>query len=119
MQVEITRLLVGEQLSSVEFVQDYLQLHFDGRTLTCYIWPRLCTKDEVKLYGMRGYRDLLCELIAQEVERVIVVEQKCLELYFVDSEYAIVLDLGAVNHGVTGEVATLKDSIDGTWFIFE
>jgi hypothetical protein len=28
--------LIGEQLSSIEFVQDYLQLRFDGPCLTVY-----------------------------------------------------------------------------------
>jgi len=33
--------LIGEQLSAVQFIQDYLQLHFDGQGLTCYIWPEI------------------------------------------------------------------------------
>src|SRR5580692_5452288 len=33
--------IIGEQLSSVEFVQDYVQLRFDGPTLTAFVWPEL------------------------------------------------------------------------------
>ena len=38
--------LVGWQLSSVEFVQDYLQLHFDDKTITFYIWPAVLVGDK-------------------------------------------------------------------------
>ena len=30
------QMLIGEQLSAVTFVQDYLQLHFDGPRLTVF-----------------------------------------------------------------------------------
>ena len=33
--------LIGHQLSSVEFVQDYLQLRFDGPCLTAVTHPRV------------------------------------------------------------------------------
>jgi len=41
MESTLRKKLIGEQLSSVEFVQDYLQLHFDGRTITAYVWPKV------------------------------------------------------------------------------
>ena len=31
--------MVGQELSAVEFVQDYLQLRFDGPVLTLFEWP--------------------------------------------------------------------------------
>ncbi|MBK7808451.1 MAG: hypothetical protein IPJ51_19490 [Saprospiraceae bacterium] len=48
--------LINEQLSSVEFVQDYLQLHFDGRTITSYIWPIINIKNENLIFGDVVYR---------------------------------------------------------------
>jgi hypothetical protein len=39
-------LLEGTQLSSVEFVQDYVQLRFDGPTLTAVTPPRVCVMNQ-------------------------------------------------------------------------
>ncbi|MGH9891683.1 MAG: hypothetical protein ACREA0_06820 [bacterium] len=36
---ELLQVIIGEQLSSVEFVQDYVQLRFDGPTLTAITRP--------------------------------------------------------------------------------
>jgi hypothetical protein len=60
--------LLGRQLGAVVFVQDYLQLQFDGSTLTMTTWPVVhCADGEFK-YGDPRYRDMLCECIAKVVE---------------------------------------------------
>ncbi len=59
--------LVGEQLSSVTFVQDYLQLDFDGKRLTLNVWPVICNHRQRLSIEDGGYRDLLCSIIGQEV----------------------------------------------------
>lgn len=59
--------LVGEQLSSVIFVQDYLQLDFDGKRLTLNVWPTVVRLEERMSFGDGGYRDALCDLIAKTV----------------------------------------------------
>lgn len=59
--------LVGEQLSSVIFVQDYLQLDFDGKRLTLNVWPTVVRSEERISFGDAGYRDTLCGLIATTV----------------------------------------------------
>src|ERR1700686_1222650 len=55
--------IVGEQLSSVEFVQDYVQLHFDGPTITAFVWPTLNLGGNIMCFGDAGYRDALCARI--------------------------------------------------------
>jgi hypothetical protein len=64
--------LVGEQLSAVCFVQDYLQLEFDGYKLTTYTTPLVETKpDEWLAYEHDQYKNGLCRFIARQVERVV------------------------------------------------
>lgn len=63
--------LVGETLSSVIFVADYLQLDFNGPRLTAHVWPRVRAFDETMHFGDRGYRDALCAFIGREVTAVV------------------------------------------------
>jgi hypothetical protein len=62
----------GEQLSAVTFVQDYVQLHFDGPRLTLVTWPVVIVGDEGHAFGDPGYRDQLCGLIGRIVSRAYV-----------------------------------------------
>jgi len=75
-------LIRNEQLSSVEFVQDYLQLRFDGNTLTCYMWPSVVIGNKSYNINDNGYRDLLCEMIAHEVSEILFKENEILMIYF-------------------------------------
>lgn len=59
--------LVEEQLGSVVFVMDYLQLDFGDARFTAYIWPVVTIGDAALHFGEPGYRDGLCSLIAHEV----------------------------------------------------
>ncbi|MFE3448741.1 hypothetical protein ACFXJ8_07370 [Nonomuraea sp. NPDC059194] len=59
--------LVGEEMSSVIFVRDYVQLDFDGPRLSLFVWPRVITDSTVWSMGDPGYRDALCALIGHTV----------------------------------------------------
>jgi hypothetical protein len=59
--------IIGEQLSSVEFVQDYVQLRFDGPTLTAFVWPVLRFRTKAVHFGESSYRDELCGRIGHKV----------------------------------------------------
>jgi hypothetical protein len=61
--------LVGQELGSVVFVRDYVQLDFDGPRLSLYVWPTVVTDRRVD-FGEPGYRDALCELIGRPVTGV-------------------------------------------------
>lgn len=73
--------LENTQLSAVTFVQDYVQLHFDGPCLTAYVWPHILNKKEPATPKVPGYRDALCERIGKTVvkafeepgERLVIV----------------------------------------------
>ncbi|HXN46662.1 MAG TPA: hypothetical protein VN893_08470 [Bryobacteraceae bacterium] len=60
--------LIDRPLASVEFVRDYIQLHFDGPTLTAYTPPTFrSASSEVLAWAQAGYRDALCDLIGSVV----------------------------------------------------
>jgi hypothetical protein len=66
--------IVGEQLSSVEFIQDYVQLHFDGACLTAITLPAVTVDGVTRRHNDSGYRDALCVCIAKKVIAVKVDE---------------------------------------------
>lgn len=76
--------LSGKQLSSVEFVQDYVQLRFDGPCLTAYIAP--VVESEGKRFGsdVPGYRDQLCRRIGSTIVSAAVREGMAASLHFSD-----------------------------------
>ena len=59
--------LVEEELGSVVFVMDYLQLDFGNARLSAYVWPTVSIGDVRRGFGDPGYRDALCALITHEV----------------------------------------------------
>ncbi|GIH89928.1 hypothetical protein ACFFMN_11990 [Planobispora siamensis] len=59
--------LIGQELGSVVFVRDYLQLDFDGPRLTLFVWPQVSVDSTVHSMGDPGYRDTLCALIGHTV----------------------------------------------------
>ena len=77
--------IVGEQLSSVEFVQDYLQLHFDGPTLTVFVWPIVRSTVREARWGQPGYKDELCARIGHKVSKAGLREGEAVIILFEDS----------------------------------
>jgi hypothetical protein len=86
---ELMKPILNEQLSSVEFVQDYLQLHFDGNTLTCFEFPRVVLNSKVYELSTVGYRDALCKIISHKVENVSLIEESHLEIIFEQGDQLI------------------------------
>jgi hypothetical protein len=74
----------GEKLSAVTFVQDYVQLHFDGPRLTLIAWPVVRVGDASHAVDDPGYRDQLCRLIGRVVVRAYVRPGDRLQIDFVE-----------------------------------
>jgi len=74
--------LVGHTLSAVEFVEDYLQLRFDGGCISSYTQPTISWGDESLTWGQPGYRDALCRQIGCRVEHAEVAEGQYLSIAF-------------------------------------
>lgn len=61
-------LIVGAKLTSVQFVLNYLILGFDERgAYTTLVWPELIVANENFVFGMKDYRNQLCNLIGSAV----------------------------------------------------
>ena len=100
--------LIGQPLASVEFVRDYIQLHFDGPTLTAYSLPTISLESsKIFAYGDGGWRDALCEQIGSAVHRVEVLPNS-VSLTF---EYGTVISISLRNEDYKGPEA-LHFSLD-------
>jgi len=76
--------LVGEQLSAVTFVQDYLQLWFDGPGLNITNPLTVSSENGQIVSWEKGFRDLLCGQIAKIVSSVVWTEGVAIEIFFTD-----------------------------------
>jgi len=104
-------LIVGEQLSAVIFVQDYLQLQFDGPTLTLLNWPIIEIGGNQIHYRTEEYRNKLCELIGRLVTDVSSKEEKNMRIDF-EYQATLFVSLELENSAVT-EVVTFDDGRGG------
>ncbi len=75
--------IVGEKLSAVTFVMDYIQLAFDGPMITAYTWPTVQAGDRTFRRGDPSYRDELCARVATDVVAV-RVPRDSIEIMFAD-----------------------------------
>src|SRR5260370_29484286 len=62
--------LAGCPVSAVSFVQDYVELHFDGLILGCFTLPVVRTGDAECHFGAPGYRDRLVAFIGKTPQTV-------------------------------------------------
>lgn len=63
--------LVGEELASVCFVRDYVELRFDGPIIRSFLGPIVELKDWQVRFPEKGSRDALCLLIGSEIAEVL------------------------------------------------
>jgi hypothetical protein len=72
----------GEQLSTVAFVEDFLQLNFGTPLLTLYAWPHILFPEFSVAFGEPEYRNALCALIGEPVEKAALEEGDALTVEF-------------------------------------
>ena len=82
----------GQELSAVEFVQDFLRLRFDGPMLTLYAWPHVLLADFSIAFGEPEYRNALCAQIGEIVAKASLEELEALTVEF-ESGTVIALSL--------------------------
>ncbi|HVX92544.1 MAG TPA: hypothetical protein VHA74_00330 [Candidatus Dojkabacteria bacterium] len=101
--------LIDEQLSSVIFVQDYLQLDFNGKRITCYEWPKVNLLKHSFDIDDKEYRNALCSLIAKKISDINLVDDVKLDITFQSGEQ-IKFNL----KGVNGEIIYFTTP-EGEW----
>jgi hypothetical protein len=113
----LLKTLIGEKLSSVTFVMDYLQMDFDGKGFNMYIWPEVIVEEEVYKFGENQYRDKLCSFIAKQVKEIEYEDEVILGVVFQDNN-RIVLCLDPNNAYIVAEIAEYRDT-EGNWLVFQ
>lgn len=75
--------IVGAQLSSVQFVMDYLIVGFGPQgALTALVWPEIHDGNTILKFGLSDYRNRLCELIEQVVSAAELTEDETIVIAF-------------------------------------
>ena len=62
--------LIGQSLSGVVFVMDYIQFQLDGAIITFSANPSVIADERRLEFGDRDYRNALCELIGTVVSAI-------------------------------------------------
>src|SRR5712671_6261788 len=84
--------IVGEQLSGVSFVQDYVELHFDGPVIRALACPLVQSQSGIVRFPAAGSRDRLCGLIGQEVSSFELIDGLELRIRFGPTDLIVPLD---------------------------
>jgi hypothetical protein len=106
--------LKGRVLSSVEFVSDYIQLRFDGATLTAYTPALLVLGGKQIARDDPGYRDSLCAQIGVRVTDAHLIEGKELALLF---ENGTIIKIPLEEKDYRGPEALMFQSEDGSFWV--
>jgi len=72
----------GEELRSVTFVEDYLELRFGTPLLTLYAWPYVMHTEYSVAFGEPEYRNALCAQIGEQVTSASLEEGGALTIEF-------------------------------------
>jgi hypothetical protein len=72
--------LIGQELNSVCFVEDYLELYFGESSLILFAWPHVLLTDFSVAYGEPEYRNALCAQIGEEVVEASLEEGSALTI---------------------------------------
>jgi hypothetical protein len=70
----------GEELKSVSFVEDFLELRFGSALLALYDWPYVMLTDFSVAYGEPEYRNALCAQIGELVSTASLEEDDALTI---------------------------------------
>jgi hypothetical protein len=75
-------ILIGRDLSSVEFVRDYIQIRFDGPCLTAITDPFILVENKRYSRSDVGFCDMLLSFIGLQVEKAFVEENELIYIQF-------------------------------------
>jgi len=107
----------GEELMSVEFVEDYMQLRFGEPLLRLYDWPHVLLTDSSVAFGEPEYRNALCAQIGETVEKAILEEGDALTIEFANGiVFALSLREEDVDSPESGSYSVTGDEADAQEF---
>ncbi len=113
--VQPLNVLIGEELSSVEFVRDYIQFRFDGPCITAITDPCIIIGDKQYTRIDAGFCDNLLGLIGSSVEETFLREGEIISIHFSDRR-SINISLRPEDlQGISVEAATFNEGSGGLW----
>lgn len=74
--------LIGEPVSAVAFVTDYVELHFNGPIFRCIADPTVTCGLSQFTFPEPGFRDAICSLIGERPVEVEVIDDVRITLRF-------------------------------------
>lgn len=108
--------IVGEPLSGVAFVQDYVEFHFDGKILRALSNPLLASGGGSWAFPEQGSRDALCSMIGRVVVRVTIDEGSRIEVVFSNgSSLVIPLEASALVGPEAAHFVSAEDQLIDVW----
>jgi len=109
-------ILIDRELSSVEFVRDYLQIRFDGPVLTAFSDPELIVAGTIYKTETKEFCYLLTRCIGQVVVMATVEEGGAIRLGF---RNGVLLNISLKTEDrLTVEAATFDDNLSGGWWVW-
>lgn len=94
--------LIGTELKSVCFVEDYLELCFNDSKVTLFAWPHVLLTEFSVGFGEPEYRNALCAQIGEEVVEASLEEGSALT---VELANAVVLGLSLREEDIDAPVS--------------
>lgn len=113
-ELKIFQTILGEFLSSVEFVQDYVQLRFNGATLTCFTQPLVRIDNRILYWDQPHFKDVLCSPIGHTVKSVSIQSGEYIEVVF-DND--IVVQISIRDSDYQCAEAAKFDSVSGDCWV--
>jgi len=112
MDNEFLNQIVGEKLSAVVFVMDYIQLQFDGFVLTILNPITVFDKGISVVSGNTQFRNLLCDQITKVVKTIECRENEGLIVEFEDSAK---ISVSLKPEQYSGSEAVIFQSLGNVW----
>lgn len=111
---EVLETLIGEPLSAVTFVMDYVQLQFSSsRIINAVTLPVVHAGNRTFSSEQPGYRDALCERIGRTVKEAYAKADERLQIDFDDGS-SVRISLKAEDR-VAAESAIYQDHLTPEW----
>ncbi len=107
--------LVGMELSSIEFVRDYIQFRFDGSCLTAVTDPYIFVENKRYNRPDPSFCNLLISFIGSKVEETSVNEHELIQIQF-SAGRSINISLKSVDYIIV-EAARFDDG-SGKWWVW-
>ncbi len=105
--------LINDELSSIEFVRDYIQFRFDGPVLTAITDPEILVNGISHKRESKDFCNLLLECIGQIIVSATIEEGKSIVIMF-GNKYSLFISLTPESY-VTAEAATYRDKVNELW----